>query len=210
MKEIFISHTWIKDNLNRNNHERCKLLCDNLKKLGYSVWFDHYDMQNSIDNSIMLSINNCKIFLVCLTEAYCNKINNSISNNIISDNCFKEWNYALYKKKIIVPVLMEAKMIDFLKNNDGIIQMYLNTLIYFDITHDNYNVNDFDLLCKIFRKYEVYNEYEAKLKYIKDTSSFNTFLEYIHEANKNDKNQKSNNKIRIMNKKTKIKNIVYI
>ena len=213
MKEIFISHTWTKDNLNRNNHKRCRLLCDNLKKLGYSVWFDDYDMQNSIDNSIMLSINNCKIFLVCLTEEYCNKINNSVTNNIISDNCFKEWNYALYKKKIVVPVLMEPNMINFLKNNDGIIQMYLNTLIYFDITHDNYSMNDFDLMCKIFRKYHVYNEYETKLKHIKETFSFNSFLEYIHESNKKPDNTKrpdNTKKIRVLNKKTRIKNIVYI
>ena len=109
---------------------------------------------------------------------------------------------------------MEPKMIDFLKNNDGIIQMYLNTLIYFDISHDNYNTNDFDLLCKIFRKYQVYNDYETKLKHIKETFSFNSFLEYIHEVNKNDKNDKNkktnDTSIRVLNKKTRIKNIVYI
>ena len=148
MKEIFISHTWTNDELKRDNHKRCKLLCDNLIQLGYSVWFDHYDMQRSIDNSIISSINNCTIFLVCLTSVYCNKINNAVYNNIISDNCFKEWNYALYKKKIIVPVIMEPKVLELLKCNDGAIQMYLNTLMYFDITHDNYKTNDFDILCK--------------------------------------------------------------
>ena len=167
------------DNLGRNNHLRCKILCDKLKKLGYKVWFDHYDMNDSIDNSILKSIDEITIFLVCLTEVYCNKINRAINEKKINDNCFKEWNYALYKNKIIIPVLMEPKMKDILSYSDGPIQMYLNTFLYFDLSTDDYQMNDFFILCRVFRKHGIYNEEENKLKQLKDNSSFNSFLEYI-------------------------------
>lgn len=212
MKEIFISHTWTKDILGRDNHNRCKLLCDYLKKLGYSVWFDHYDMQSNIDNSIMLSINECKVFLVCLTMEYCNKINNAVNNNLISDNCFKEWNYALYKKKIIIPVLMEPRMVETLNKNDGAIQMYLNTLIYLDISHDDYNSNDFDLLCKFLRKHSIYNTQEKNIKQLKETASFNSFLEYILDSVRRESNSPPRRKRdnRRFLKSKNIRSVIYI
>lgn len=180
-KDIFISHAWAEDNLKRNNHTRCKTLCDNLKKVGYSVWFDHYDMNDSIDKCIIKNIESCKIFIACLTEKYCDKINRGIIDKKINDNCFKEWNYALFKNKIIIPVLMEPKMMEIISTGQGPIQMYLNTLMYFDITTDNYEENDFKLLCRMFRKYSVYNDYENKLKQLKENTSINSFIDYINE-----------------------------
>ena len=43
MKDIFISHCWGKDELDRDNHLRCKNLTDKLLNSGYSIWFDSYD-----------------------------------------------------------------------------------------------------------------------------------------------------------------------
>ena len=52
------------------------LLCNMLRSYGYSIWFDHYDMgrESALDNSITTAIENCIVFVVCLTRAYCNKI----------------------------------------------------------------------------------------------------------------------------------------
>ena len=93
MKDIFISHAWRKDELDRDNHERCKILANKLINNGYSVWIDSNDLYGNIDSSIMKGINNCKIVLVCLTKRYCDKINtcaiNQLSNesiiNLIND-----------------------------------------------------------------------------------------------------------------------------
>jgi hypothetical protein len=178
-KDIFISHTWQKDNFGRNNHGRCMLLCDKLKELGYTVWFDQYDMGRDIDNSITRAIDKCKVFIVCLTTAYCIKINNAVINNKINDNCFKEWNYALYRNKIIVPLVMEKSAADDYTRNEGIINMYLNSLIYFDMSVDDYEINDFKLLCKNLRKQGVYTHCEKEILIIRDTLSFNSFLEYM-------------------------------
>jgi len=149
MKDIFISHAWGKDELDRDNHERCKILANKLINNGYSVWIDSNDLYGNIDSSIMKGINNCKIVLVCLTKRYCDKINTCVINQLSNDNCYKEWNYSLFRQKIIIPVLMEPNMINIFLNGQGIIQMYLNSLMFIDFTN-NFD-NDFNILCKNLR-----------------------------------------------------------
>ena len=130
-KEIFISHAWGYDELGRDNHIRSKEIADMLLKKNYGVWFDDYDMYGNIDNAIMKGINNSKIVIICLTKKYCEKVNNAINNNFLNDNCYKEWNYCLFKQKIIIPIIMEPCM----KNvyfQDGIIQMYLHNTLFVD------------------------------------------------------------------------------
>ena len=202
-KYIFISHTWNKDKSGRNNHKRCRILCDLLKNKGYTIWFDHYDMGRDVDNSITTAIDNCKVFLVCLTSAYCDKINAAVKTNKINDNCFKEWNYAIYRNKIIMPVIMERDMLYSYVNKEGIINMYLNSLIYFDISSDDYANNDFNLLCKSLRKQGVYTNVENEILTIRNNLSFNSFLEYITENLKETKINKPKNKL-------KSKTIIYI
>ena len=138
-KDIFISHAWGYDELERDNHIRSKEIADMLLKKNYGVWFDNYDMYGNIDNAIMKGINNSKIVIICLTKKYCEKINNAINNNFLNDNCYKEWSYCLFKQKIIIPIIMEPCM----KNvyfQDGIIQMYLHNTLFVDCA-DDFNEN---------------------------------------------------------------------
>ena len=186
-KDIFISHTWQKDKNGRNNHTRCKNLCDKLINKGYSIWFDHYDMGRDVNTSITYAIDNCKVFIVCLTKAYCDKINNAVKDNKLNDNCYKEWNYAIYRNKYIIPVIMEKDMTIDYSNKEGIINMYLNSLIYYDITDDDYATNDFNVVCKNLRKQGIYNNSEKEILRIRETLSFNSFLEYISQNFKNTK-----------------------
>ena len=159
-KDIFLSHAWGKNNLNIENHERCKELCNKLISNGYSVWFDDYEMIGNIDRNIMKGINSCKVVLICLTEKYVNKINNAVILNRPNDNCYKEWNYALFKNKILIPIIMEEKMQNIFLHNDGIIQMYLNSLMYIDFS---INIeDDYDFLIKTLRNYKIYNKNEKK------------------------------------------------
>jgi hypothetical protein len=39
-ENLFLSHTWGVDTLNRNIHERVRMLKNALVKLGWKVWFD--------------------------------------------------------------------------------------------------------------------------------------------------------------------------
>ena len=173
MKDIFISHCWGNDLLNRNNYMRCKDLTDKLIKSGYNVWFDTYDLFGNIDSNIIKGINNSKIILVCLTKKYCDKINNCAFKQLANDNCYKEWNYSLFKQKIIILVLMEPCMIDIFLNGDGIIQMYLNSILFIDFS-ENLN-DDFKILCKSLKNNGVYNNLEKKY-YVGNSNSFNNFI----------------------------------
>lgn len=225
MKDIFISHAWGNDELNRDNHERCKLLANKLINLGYSVWIDCNEIYGNIDNCIMNGINNCKIVLVCLTKKYCEKINKCVINQITNDNCYKEWNYSLFKKKIIIPVLMEPSMINIFLNHEGIIQMYLNSMMFIDFTI-NFELN-FNKLCKYLQKNNIFC-LNLKKKHI--SNSFNNFinlitklpiksisprtLDKLQENYINSKllinNYKINKSCKNLNKTTKIRTIIKI
>ena len=157
MTDIFISHAWAKDAHGRDNHVRCKILCDKLITEGFKVWFDSYNMRGNIDKCIMKGINNTKVVIVCLTSAYMNKVNEGVILNKVNDNCFKEWNYALFKNKPIIPVMMEEEMHQVWQYN-GILQLYLRSVMYLDILDDNYENNDFDLLCKTLMGYGLNNK----------------------------------------------------
>ena len=173
-KDIFISHAWKKDLLGRDNHKRCKKLCDKLKNFGYNTWFDEYDMGRDIDNSIMNAIDNCKVFIVCLTEEYCNKINNAVKYNKINDNCYKEWNYAVNRNKIIIPVIMEPDVLNTFKNG-GILSMYLSSIIYINMSVDNQE--EFKKLCKRLKSYSVRTKLQNKLM---KSFSYNKLIKTIH------------------------------
>ena len=180
MKDIFISHAWGNDQLGRDNHKRCKLIADNLLSKGYSVWFDSYDLYGNIDSTIMNGINNCKVVIICLTKKYCDKINNSVINQLPNDNCYKEWNYSLFKQKIIIPVLMEPSMHEIYLKNDGIIPMYLNSLMYVDFTENL--VDDITILYKTLKSHGVYN-LEERVFYNGVSNSFTDFIKSITGLN---------------------------
>ena len=176
MKDIFISHAWGRDELNRDNHKRCQLIADKLFNYGYSVWFDSNDLYGNIDSSIIKGIDNCKIVLVCLTKRYCDKINNCVMNQLINDNCYKEWNYSLFKQKIIIPILMEPSMINYFLKNGGIIQMYLNSIMFINFTTNL--EDDFNMLCKCLLKNNVFHLEEKKM-YLGVSNSFSNFVKII-------------------------------
>lgn len=176
MKDVFISHNWGKDTLGRDNHKRCKELADKLIDKGYNVWFDSYDLYGNIDSNIIKGINNCSIIIICLTKKYCDKINTSAYTLHLNDNCYKEWNYTLFKQKIIIPVIMEPCMIDIFLNGDGIIQMYLNSIMFMDFS--NNIEDDFEILCKTLKHNNIFTNDEKKF-YKGNSNSFNNFVQAI-------------------------------
>ncbi len=159
-KQIFISHAWGQDEFNRDNHKRCIKLSNLLQKNGYTTWIDNNEMFGNIDSAIMKGINNCSIVLICLTEKYCNKINNAVNNQSPNDNCYKEWNYSLFKKKSIIPIIMENKMKEIFTTQDGVIQMYLSSTLFIDMS-ESFD-EEFNLLCKTLKNLGVYNKEEKK------------------------------------------------
>lgn len=165
-KDIFISHAWGYDNLKRDNHMRCKKLCDMLILRGYNIWFDHYDMRGNIDRSIVNGINKCAIVIICFTNKYYNKIKDADNQQLLNDNCYKEWKYSIYKNKKIIPIIMEPDMKYYYLNDNSIIQMHLNNIMYIDMTR-SLNVN----LVKLFAMLSEFNVYSNPTPYTKPIST---------------------------------------
>ena len=105
---------------------------------------------------------------------------------------------------------MEPKMKDILSYSDGPIQMYLNTFLYFDLSIDDYKMNDFVILCRVFRKHGIYNEEESKFKQLKDNSSFNSFFEYVLEHFKVSQPTSPPRRKTLTNKNNKCRSLIYI
>ena len=71
---------------------------------------------------------------------------------------------------------MEPNMINIFLNGQGIIQMYLNSLMFIDFTN-NFN-DDFNILCKYLRINNVLKHTEKKF-YSGNSNSFNNFVKAI-------------------------------
>ena len=71
---------------------------------------------------------------------------------------------------------MEPSMINHFLKNEGIIQMYLNSLMFIDFTN-NFD-DDFNILCKNLRINNVL-KYSEKKFYSGNSNSFNNFVKAI-------------------------------
>ena len=79
------------------NKEEVMKFLDHLTKAGLTVWKDTDEMkQGSIDEHMMNGIRNSRVFVACISTKYRD-----------SENCMKEFNYAIANKIDIVYVLFE-------------------------------------------------------------------------------------------------------
>ncbi len=90
----FLTHTWMKDELGRPNHNRVTKVFEGLKRLGLSNWFDGEKMQDDVMMQMINGIDQSACIVVFITKKYIEKVG---SGNR-SDNCFKEFDFA-YRKK---------------------------------------------------------------------------------------------------------------
>ena len=124
---LFLSHTWRKDDMNRNTHERVAKVKDALVKKGINVWFDEEKMVHDIDACMASGINNANAVVIFITKQYCIKVTNAAKSPNVYDNCYKEFSYATNMKKIIIPVVFEESMRDLDKWPNGIVRMILGS-----------------------------------------------------------------------------------
>ena len=139
MKQLFFSHTWQPDKLGRDNHKSVKIFVKEMQKLGWTTWFDEDDMQGNIDASMASGIDACRCVIVCITEAYCKKINESAKDPRKRDNCLKEWNYAHNRNKLMIPVIMEPSMLNPNTWPGGVVPLHLGNTLYVNFSNNYYN-----------------------------------------------------------------------
>ena len=138
-KQLFFSHTWRPDNLGRNTHTRVYDVVKQLRDNGWTTWFDEEDMGGNIDAAMADGIDNAEAILVCLTETYCKKVNETAKNPRNRDNCLKEWTYANARNKLLIPVIMEPCLLNPSDWPPGIVSLYLGSTLYIDATKEDLN-----------------------------------------------------------------------
>lgn len=174
-KNLFMSHTWRYDELNRDTHDRVKQISNALQDIGYTTWFDEDDMVNgNIDISMADGIDNCDCFIVCLTKNYIEKINEASKNMLIRDNCYKEFNYANVSNKIMIPLILEPGI----KKLPGIIGLYLGNQYFIDFSFSDYKSKEFnksiEKLDIALKKYKIIEN--SMKKHIEQISKFKSKL----------------------------------
>ena len=149
---LFFSHDW---GLNNTNHIKVSNIVKNLKNKGYTCWLDEENMMGNIDAAMADGIDNSEAIIICITNNYCNKINNTSRDMNKRDNCLKEWTYANARNKLLIPIIMEKDMLNINNWPMGIVSMYLGSLFYIDFTNDiiDSSINDF---VKLLNNYKIY------------------------------------------------------
>ena len=132
--DLFLTHDWGVDELERDNHKRVDRLNKKLQDKGVVTWFDSEQMKGEVVEQMIRGIDNSQLVIVFVTKRYNDKINSSNAN----DNCKKEFNYAIRTKSAskIIPVVMEPRMIDH-KAWTGLLNMELAGKLHIDSTSDD-------------------------------------------------------------------------
>ena len=132
MTDIFMSHSWKNDETNRDTHARVVQIVRAMERQRWSMWLDEDHMRSgNLDAAMAKGIEECRVFFVCLTCEYMRKVNEAASNLRVRDNCANEWNYAVTRRKIMLPLVMDRSLLDthaWL----GVIAMHLGPLLYID------------------------------------------------------------------------------
>ncbi len=130
--DVFISHTWDKDDDGRDNHERAKRLNVGLQHFGLKTWFDEEQMQGNILNRTAEGISGSAVVLICVTRRYMEKVAEEASNS-----CKCELEFANQRRTdvFMLPVVMEESMTDTWKWN-GSLGLVLGRHLYHKLTSD--------------------------------------------------------------------------
>lgn len=87
---IFISYA-------RKDGVRARSLLEALHRAGYRVWYYKVQAGRRYDDVIAEHIIRCSVFFLLLSRSSAN-----------SDECYEETSYARHKKRIVVPVYLDA------------------------------------------------------------------------------------------------------
>mgnify|MGYP001418125986 CR=1 FL=1 len=194
-KQLFLSHTWNIDNLNRNNHNRVIELSKKLNNCGWSTWIDEENIIGNIDAAMADGIDKSEAMIICLTESYLLKVNESAKDPRIRDNCLKEWTYGNARNKLMIPVIMEPSLLNVKNWPPGIVSLYFGTTLYIDASKDNLN-NAVIHIHEILQKYNlnpnIVNNNNKKLSEI--IERVNNIIS-VDKSNKIREKNKSNNNL---------------
>ena len=126
-RQLFLSHAW-RSLTGDDIHCHVVDISNGLKRMGWTVWLDEESLNGNIDLSMALGIDKCDVVIVCITSAYASKA------NFMGDNCNKEFSYACWRRKRMLPLVMEPALLDSKKWPAGIVAMNVGLHLYVDGT----------------------------------------------------------------------------
>ena len=107
--DVFLTHNWGADELDRSNHARVQDINRLLAQHGYTTWFDAERMTGDVIQQMTDGIDNTRVVICFITQDYMHKVNTPLQ---IVDNAKSEFQYALNHKTPakMIPVVMEPRM----------------------------------------------------------------------------------------------------
>jgi len=179
-KQLFFSHTWQNDKLNRDNHKRVYELSEKIKQYGWSVWIDEDNIIGNIDAAMAMGIDNADVIIVCLTEEYCKKVNETANDPRRRDNCLKEWTYANARNKLMIPIIMEPCLSNISNWPPGIVSLYFGSTLYINASNSDLNVAIANIN-KLLLKYNLQPKNKNNINNIKNITQKIKNLLYINK-----------------------------
>ena len=79
--DLFLTHTWRKDEEQRDNHARVAILNEALSKMGFTTWFDSDKMEGSVREKMREGIEYTDCVIVFVTQEYLKKLDSPNSIN---------------------------------------------------------------------------------------------------------------------------------
>ena len=126
-KELFLSHAW-KGSNGADTHAFVVKVGRIMQSRGWTVWIDEDDMVGNIEAAMASGIERCQAVLMFLTYEYISKVNNAAHTG--QDNCWKEFNYAFWTGKQIVPIIMDPALLNPKTWEPGIVPMKLSMQLF--------------------------------------------------------------------------------
>ncbi|OQS07145.1 ankyrin repeat, partial [Thraustotheca clavata] len=132
--DVFLSHNWGMDELNRDNHARVAKINAFLQFKMIKCWFDEDQMSGNILKSMAEGIEESLIAVVFVTQLYQSKVNGDNAN----DNCQLEFGMAKATQTAqwMIPVVMEPGM-RATATWSGQFKLILGNQLYIDISSDD-------------------------------------------------------------------------
>ena len=135
--DVFLSHAWGTDALGRNTHARARALRDELRRRGWSVWFDEDELVagRDVDASMCAGVESARAVCFCVTRRLLARVDDGCcATGVVSNNCAKEWNAAMRCASgvLVIPVIFEPQMLDLQNWPSGVGRMHLASRMYVD------------------------------------------------------------------------------
>ena len=135
--DVFLTHDWGMDSVNRRNHPRVARINTALRRAGIETWFDEERLEGNILEQMTDGIDESRLVVVFVTKNYMLKVAGRGEKGR-DDNCRAEFEYACNRKGVdrMLSVVTDPAALDA-RRWRGAVGMKLGTRLYVDLSDDD-------------------------------------------------------------------------